>query len=171
MKSQLGKIALVVFVAALCGCVHQAGMATTSADPSVRAEDEAAQRWEAPLRDLAECRTLPTTLIVRVSVANRQNAIERLRIDQAVELTFEEAQQLTGAALNAASVGPRHPFLVRAISKNELSSVFLVRQCGSTLRIVNGSLGRSTPPSVRAPLVVFLEDAPARVEVSWSIAE
>lgn len=63
-----------------------------------------------------------------------------------------------------------HAYLVRAVSKFQ-STTFVVRDCGDLLFVMNGSLGRGTPPSSRMPIVVMLEDAPTELAVGWSIAE
>jgi len=62
------------------------------------------------------------------------------------------------------------PFLVRAIAKYEGTGGFFAYDCEDGLVIDHGSLGGSVPPSRRLPVVVFLDRAPARVFVVWTIA-
>lgn len=61
-------------------------------------------------------------------------------------------------------------YLVRAVSKFR-SPIFVVRDCGDLLFVMNGALGRSTPPSSPMPLVVMLDEEPSQLVVTWEIAE
>lgn len=63
------------------------------------------------------------------------------------------------------------PYLVRAVAKHEGTGRFYAELCGGDLKIVHGSLGRTTPPSTRVPLVVYLRQQPSRVFATWSMAE
>ena len=63
------------------------------------------------------------------------------------------------------------PYLTRAIAKFEGTGAFTADDCGAVLNIIHGSLGHSTPPSTRVPVVVFLDHLPKRVHAAWSIAE
>ncbi|MCX7359922.1 MAG: hypothetical protein NT015_17505 [Alphaproteobacteria bacterium] len=99
----------------------------------------------------------------------RIDAIERLDDVQTSALSDDEATSFTGNAAFVSTATLR-PFLVRAIAKHS-APMFFLQACGSTLVILQGSLGRSTSPSYRMPLVVMLAHEPERVEVLWSIAE
>lgn len=80
-------------------------------------------------------------------------------------------------ALDDANIGfvPAAPpgfraYLVRAVSKFQ-STTFVVRDCGDLLFVMNGSLGRSTPPSSPMPIVVMLNHEPSQLVVDWEIAQ
>jgi hypothetical protein len=63
------------------------------------------------------------------------------------------------------------PFLVRAVVKNEGTDGFFASVCDESLVVVHGSLGHSTPPSIRAPVIVILQKKPSVVYVDWQMAE
>jgi hypothetical protein len=69
------------------------------------------------------------------------------------------------------STATLRPFLVRAVAKNEGSGAFSASACKDGLVIYHGSLGHWVPPSTRLPIVVFLDHVPARVFISWWMAE
>jgi hypothetical protein len=69
------------------------------------------------------------------------------------------------------SASDLRPYLVRAVAKNEGTGAFLASLCGEGLEIIHVSLGHSTPPTVRAPVIVFLQTKPAAIYAGWSMAE
>ena len=77
-------------------------------------------------------------------------------------------------ALNDANIGfaPEAPpgFRAYLVSKFQ-STTFVVRDCGDLLFVMNGSLGRSTPPSSPMPIVVMLNHEPSQLVVDWEIAQ
>ena len=109
-----------------------------------------------------------------------KNEIQRLREQRREALqnhrgswSLYDQQRLDSVSKTMShSAGPRlRPFLVRAVAKYEGTGGFGADMCGTSLSIVHGSLGHSTPPSIRAPIVVFLPNLPAKVYVSWQMAE
>ena len=83
-----------------------------------------------------------------------------------------EAEYSALSQRNAAGEFDRYrPFLVRAVARHENTGHFYASRCGPDLFIEHGSLGRSVPPSIKTPLVVFLPEPPRQVYVTWSIAE
>jgi hypothetical protein len=63
------------------------------------------------------------------------------------------------------------PYLVRGIAKNEFTGGFYVTKCGYDIFVGQGSLGHSVPPSIRLPVIVFLDHLPTNVYVGWAMAE
>lgn len=72
-------------------------------------------------------------------------------------------QQLTRRA-------PR-PFLVRAVRGFEGTGGYRARECGDTLSVFHGSLGRDVPPPTPSTVVVFLAQMPIRVQATYSVIE
>lgn len=82
-------------------------------------------------------------------------------------LPASEEERLNGLrALSAGSIDKLRPFLLRATLKYESTGGYRVRWCGDSLVIVHGSLGEGEPRSIRAPVVAFLEKAPAELVVN-----
>jgi hypothetical protein len=108
-----------------------------------------------------------------------RRAITRLEERKRLQLTekvggWALAEQEHLDQLKALSRSPTtsmlQPFLVRAIAKNEGSGEFEASLCsGRVLWITHYSVGSAPPPSVRLPVIVFLEQAPATVYVDWSM--
>lgn len=109
-----------------------------------------------------------------------RSAIERLKEQRLEELehrkgswSLHDQQRLDGLMKMIAD--PRtselRPFLVRAVAKNERTGGFFASLCGESLEIIHGSLGYSTPSSIRAPVIVFLRTKPRTIYVSWEMAE
>jgi hypothetical protein len=72
----------------------------------------------------------------------------------------------------SSSINGLKPYLVRAIAKNDFGTGFFVAQCGDSLDISHGSLGRGpAPPTIRFPLIIFLDRQPKSVRATWAIAE
>lgn len=63
------------------------------------------------------------------------------------------------------------PYLVRALMANPATGEFRVSYQDSLVFVQHGSLGRSSSPMVKRPLVVWLESAPKEVYTSVHIAE
>jgi hypothetical protein len=62
------------------------------------------------------------------------------------------------------------PFLVCAVAKNEGTGGFFASICGENLEIIHGSLCYSIPPSIRVPVVIFLQKKPVTVYAGWQMA-
>jgi hypothetical protein len=128
--------------------------------------------WESDPKaqpDMGQCTLLAADRLVPVAAPQRPTAISILRSAAIYPLSGVETAALTGGQ---AVVPPEtHPYLVRAVAKNENSGAFEARVCGQTLWISHGSLGHVVPPSTRTPLVVFLGDPPTSLFVSWSMAQ
>jgi hypothetical protein len=82
----------------------------------------------------------------------------------------QHLDHLKAVASKPFSAGLR-PFLVRAVARNEVTAGFRAATCGDSLVIFWGGLGHSTPPSIRIPVVLFLQHAPKKVYVEWAMAE
>ena len=67
--------------------------------------------------------------------------------------------------------GASKPFLIRAIAKNEFTGVLGAAECEDGIHISHFSLGRSTPPTIKMPTIVFLTRPPHDVFTSWYMAE
>jgi hypothetical protein len=91
------------------------------------------------------------------------------RLDQAawVEVSDAEVGTLLGEAPPAA--GLRH-FVVRALYLQKATGGYSVKACGGRLLVHHGSLGHHAVPMRRAALLVELEEPPAEVFVSCSLA-
>ena len=128
--------------------------------------------WESDPKaqpDMARCTPLAADHLIPVVAPQRPTAISILRSGAIYPLSGVEMAALTGGQV---VVPPNaHPYLVRAVAKNENSGAFEARVCGQTLWISHGSLGHVVPPSARTPLVVFLDEAPTNLFVSWSMAQ
>lgn len=161
------------FVSAFCVVALAACAAPSRRDDSSTDEASAAARWEtmsARRRPTEPCTSVASNRISVVRTEQRADATERLHDVQIIALDDTDAALLTGNPGFVNATPGFHPFLVRAVAKNS-APAFFVQSCGATLIVLQGSLGRSTPPSYRMPLVVLLERAPERVEVLWDIAE
>lgn len=134
-----------------------------------------AARWETPSPRIASsCSPVDRARIEPVTNEARVSAISRLANAPVIPLSESELSSYltTEAAENmpANRDGSLSPFLVRAVAKND-APTFLAYVCGDLLVVLHGSLGRSTPPSRRAPLVILLDRLPAQTAVLWEIAE
>jgi hypothetical protein len=87
--------------------------------------------------------------------------------DRAERERLDRLRQLEGDPATATL----RPFLVRAVAKHEGTGAFFASICKDGLVITHGSLGHSVPPSVRLPVIVFLDRTPMRVFVDWRMAE
>lgn len=68
------------------------------------------------------------------------------------------------------SLGRLKAFLVRAVAKNEATGSFSALSCSDALFVSHISLGETVPKSVRVPILVFLERAPANVYLTTAMA-
>ena len=106
---------------------------------------------------------------VRAAITQLEN---RRRMSQG---SWSEADRLHLDALQnlarGADIKSFKPYLIRAITKNERAGIFSAQLCGDRLWVRHHSLGRSVPPSIRLPLVVFLPREPREVFVGWSMAQ
>jgi hypothetical protein len=128
--------------------------------------------WEGLAADLPDqqlCEPVPAALVAPVQPSRREEAVERLRQVAIVPLSAAQAAELAPRAAGAAAGGAK-PYLVRATAKNEATGVFYAQVCGGALWISHHSLGRDIPPSVRLPVVVFLDRPPTRLFVSVGMA-
>jgi hypothetical protein len=103
-------------------------------------------------------------------LARRRRAAHRDRVgswSRADQQRLGELRRLRRARATATL----RPFLVRAVAKHEGTGTLSASVCKDSLVITHNSLGRSTPPSTRQPIVVFLDRAPTRVYVDWAIDE
>lgn len=148
-----------------------------AAQPSlaeVPSESEAATRWETmddrPVQHTG-CGALASNRLVPVTPTMRDEAIARLENAQSTEVSEAEAVSFVGHAAEVNDSTLR-PFLVRAVAKNDLPTFWAIWCEDGALVVLHGSLGRSEPPpSRRTPLVLWLDRAPTRVDVRWSMAE
>lgn len=69
------------------------------------------------------------------------------------------------------SEAPPRPFLLRAMMGFEGTGAFFASQCGSSLQVLHGSLGRSSPQSQWVPIVVLLSQTPVHIHSEISVAE
>jgi hypothetical protein len=139
---------------------------------SATAVSTGADAWESfPPANLRDCKSIDRSLIIPVPATQRSEAIARLKNTSFVKLTRPQAVALVGRQASVPAGRGLRPFLVRAVAKYEGTGAFEADMCGTSLPIVHGSLGHSTPPSIRAPIVVFLPNLPAKVYVSWQMAE
>jgi hypothetical protein len=83
----------------------------------------------------------------------------------------QQRLDLLAKTMSDAAGSNLRPFLVRAVAKHEATGAFFASVCGESLVMVHGSLGHSTPPSIRVPVIVFLQKRPAAVYVGWQMAE
>lgn len=97
----------------------------------------------------------------------------RARVERRDSWSIADEGELAAlsARYAAAEFRPFKPYLVRAVAKHEGTGAFSADMCGRSLHIQHGSLGRTTPPSTRVPLVIFLSQQPTQVFATWSIAE
>lgn len=127
--------------------------------------------WEGLAADLPAqrgCAPLLPDRLVAVPPSRRQDAVARLRDAAIVPLSRSQAVELAPGA--GAIPDGAMPYLVRAAGKNALAGTFEAQLCGDVLWVSHRSLGRDIPPSIRLPVVVFLDRPPARVFVSVSMA-
>jgi len=111
--------------------------------------------------------------LIRLAIA-RLGEQKRRQLDQHIggwsladQKRLDELKKLGSSS----EISALQPFLVRAVAKNELTGGFVARLCSDALHITHWSLGNSTPPSIRLPVVVFLERAPRGVYADWGMAE
>ena len=139
-------------------------------------EGDLAARWETPSPNIAfpNCSPVDRARIAPVTSEARGQAISRLADASVIPLGEDELSRFLTAeaaeSMEASGDGSLRPFLVRAVAKND-APTFLAYVCGDLLVVLHGSLGRSTPPSRRAPLVILLDRLPAQTAVLWEIAE
>jgi len=113
----------------------------------------------------ASASAVVATAIVQLNV-RRDRALSRH------EGSWAKGREVQLDALEALrpTVGSLVPYLVRATAKHEATGQFHARTCGSSLLISHISLGDDVPPSIRVPIVVFLDDKPAQVFGSTGVA-
>jgi hypothetical protein len=138
-----------------------------SADALVVPPPDAWEGLAADLPDQRHCEPVPPAQVAPVQPSRREAAVERLREVAIVSLTAIQAAEL---APRAASAAGTKPYLVRATAKNAVAGAFEARLCAGVLWISHRSLGRDIPPSVRLPVVVYLDRPPTRLFVSVSMA-
>lgn len=116
--------------------------------------------------------SLDRALVLPVRQAARPQAFSMLRHRAIVPLSDEQALAL-GRRPPPPDATSRRPFLVRAVAKVEATGGFYASLCGSDLRVLHGSLAHRSvmPPTVRVPLIVYLQRAPRRVLSYWQLAE
>jgi hypothetical protein len=61
-------------------------------------------------------------------------------------------------------------FLARAMVKNEATGMFAARLCADGLLVSHVSLGASATPSIRVPVLIFLDRTPANAYVATGMA-
>ena len=125
--------------------------------------------WETrlgPRPSQQTCRPIAPDAIQPVAATHWAEAVLRLRAAEIVPLTRQEAAILS---MPRPDPGPLQPYLVRAVTKNETAGIYTAEICGVTLWITHRSLGHIEPPSARQPLVVFLQRAPSKLIVDWSM--
>lgn len=154
--------AAIALLTLLCGCAP--GPMREAYPPA--SEAELAANWEVRPPNLTglNCIHLSRDRYVVVPAEHRDAALAILE-----ERPFAALDEIDLDFRPETPLGLR-AYLVRAVSKFQ-STTFVVRDCGDLLFVMNGSLGRSTPPSVRMPIVVMLEDAPTQLAVDWEIAQ
>lgn len=165
------------FIAALLGFFTILAPWEPAHAQTMETEAALAARWETSRHDFSwprNCSPVDRSRIAPVSPRARAEAYLRLANEPAIELSEAELNHFlspdVAQALFANMDGALRPFLVRAVAKNDVP-VFLAYVCDDLLVVQHGSLGRSTPPSRRAPLVILLDRLPAHTAVLWSIAE
>lgn len=132
-------------------------------------EEEAARLIDVPrLGDTSLASSLVAAELDALRARKHRAVVERRdrwsRVDEAVLASLSESF--------AAEVYETYrPYLVRAVAKNEGTGRFYASMCEDALYVHHGSLGRSIPPSTRVPIVVFLNQPPIEVFVTWSMAE
>ena len=150
--------------------LRKQSIATLADIPVVELTDlEAARLIEAP-----RPRNAPLGTILLASFLDEMRARKhRAEVERRDSWSVADEDELIALSARYADGGHRayRPYLVRAVAKHEGTGRFYGEICGRDLSILHGSLGRSTPPSTRVPLVVFLSQQPDRVFASWSIAE
>lgn len=119
-----------------------------------------------------ECEpVLDRSLLQVTEPSRRDEAIAMLEHAAVVALDDAESERLTGLPRPQGAGENLQPYMVRAVAKHVGTGRFLAGFCGDDIYVVHGSLGRSTPPSLRVPIVLYLDRRPERVFASWNIAE
>jgi hypothetical protein len=127
--------------------------------------------WYAPappdLRSL-QWRELPRERVLQVPAQRVADAAAKLNESAAVALDAGTARYLLDGQL-VPSTGK--PMLVRGLVLNRGTGAFGVAISGDQLAVHHGSLGKHAVPMQKQPLIVFLDETPAKVYVSVSMAE
>jgi hypothetical protein len=157
-------------VRAVNAVLRSESTATLAAAPIVKLTDEEAARLigAEPLEDSALAASLMQSYLDEMRSRKHRAEVERRDSWSVADETEFDA---LSARYAAGSYRAYRPYLVRAVAKHEGTGAFYAELCGRDLRVVHGSLGRSTPPSTKVPLVIFLNEQPDRVLATWSIAE
>jgi hypothetical protein len=146
------------------------GITMLADGPVVELTDvEAARLTGAPRQN-----DVPSATILLADFLDEMRARKhRAEVERRDSWSVADENELVALSARYAAGGHRSykPYLVRAVAKHEGTGHFYAGLCGGDLQIVHGSLGRSTPPSTRVPLVIYLSQQPHRVFATWSIAE
>ncbi|SRR5258706_8628725 len=125
----------------------------------------------AKLLNLPQGADASPTRLLQEAIAKLESQ-KRLEIEQRIgswsvadQNRLEELERLA----RSPNVSMRRPYLARAISKNE-SGMFRASLCSDILWVSHFSLGVTTPPSLRSPIVVYLERQPRTVYADWGMA-
>jgi hypothetical protein len=107
-------------------------------------------------------------------------AISELKVQRQAELEHQEGSWSIADSEKLAdlvrlrsrvSERPPQPFLLRATMGFEGTGTFLAQQCDSSLYVIHGSLGRSSPQPQSVPVIVLLSQTPLRIHSEISVAE
>jgi hypothetical protein len=112
---------------------------------------------------------LDRTRIHEVTESKEPDAERLLQDASIVELTDQEAVELIGKAL--ADAPGTKPYLTRGLYLNRGTGRFSVYVLEDQLVVHHGSLGSSAVPMKRQALVLQLEQSPAEVFVTCSMAK
>jgi hypothetical protein len=140
--------------------------------------------WEADYRDIprpGHCTRVDIGAIFPVEPELRDEAIAMLSRASAIAIDDGEARRLGGAngpplpngpggpSLLGGARPPGRPYLVRAVARRGDNPYFFGDFCTGDLHLENAVISPSIPPSLRLPVVVYLEAPLRRVYATTSI--
>lgn len=118
----------------------------------------------------SEGQSLTAQKLVKDSIVRLTAEKERVLSTRTGSWAGQEARLVQLERLEtSSSLAMLQPFLVRGVAKNERTGGFGASWCGNDLVVAHLSLG-AEPPTMRIPIVVFLEKVPAGVYVTWAMA-